>query len=354
STTTRRSGLVCARAICSRDGSLASSPSTATSLSIAAGWSARRLVSCLPDTLLMRRAGHDPPPPRRADRYPPYASRRVGAREHSMYHDQGHVAQAEVSSPRASPHCPLNPPHASAMCLPGGDQREGKGGLQAASTRVGSGQRRAEACRCVQVSVVIPALDEAENLRVLLPELEETLRQLGVSHEVLLVTTGGDTATREIGSTRGARVLVQDTPGYGGALATGFRAATGEFILTMDADLSHPPTFIADIWARRYDADVVVASPYVEGGAAGMPLRRYLLSRTLNRVFSGGLSLAVRDMSSGFRLYRARVLANHGPLPRDFDVLQALLVRAYAEGWRVVEVPFSYAPRQHGQSHARV
>jgi dolichol-phosphate mannosyltransferase len=240
------------------------------------------------------------------------------------------------------------------MCLPGGDQRGGKGGLQAASTLVGSGQRRADACRLVQVSVVIPALDEAENLRVLLPELEETLRQLGVSHEVLLVTTGGDTATREIGSTRGARVLVQDTPGYGGALATGFRAATGEFILTMDADLSHPPTFISDIWARRDDADVVVASRYVEGGAARMPLWRYILSRTLNRVFSRGLSLAVRDMSSGFRLYRACVLANHGPLPHDFDVLQALLVRAYAEGWRVVEVPFSYAPRQHGQSHARV
>jgi len=149
-------------------------------------------------------------------------------------------------------------------------------------------------------------------------------------------------------------VLVQDTPGYGGALATGFRAATGESILTMDADLSHPPTFISDIWACRDDSDIVIASCYVEGGAAHMPLGRYILSRALNRVFSRGLSLGVRDMSSGFRLYRSRVLSNHGPLPRDFDVLQTLLVRAYAEGWRVVEVPFTYAPRQHGQSHARV
>src|SRR5262249_41350280 len=186
STTTRRSGLVCARAICSHDGSLASSPSTATSLSIAAGWSARRLVPCLPDTLLMRRAGHDPPPPRGADRYPPYASRRVGAREHSMYHAQGDGAEGEVSSTSASPHCPLNPPHASAMWLPGGDQRGGKGGLQAASTRVGSGQHRAVACRLVQVSVVIPALDEAENLRVLLPDLQHTLPHLRVSPDLLL------------------------------------------------------------------------------------------------------------------------------------------------------------------------
>jgi dolichol-phosphate mannosyltransferase len=210
------------------------------------------------------------------------------------------------------------------------------------------------ACRSVQLSVVIPALDEAENLRVLLPELKQSLRELGVTHEVLLVTARHDTATSEVGAMTGARVLVQDTPGYGGALATGFRAATGEFILTMDGDLSHPPTFIANLYARRDEADIVIASRYVEGGAARMPRGRYILSRTLNRIFSRGLSLAVRDMSSGFRLYRARVLENDGSLPRDFDVLQTLLVRAYAEGWRVVEVPFIYAPRRHGQSHARV
>jgi SAM-dependent methyltransferase len=85
-----------------------------------------------------------------------------------------------------------------------------------------------------------------------------------------------------------------------------------------------------------------------------MPVSRYVLSRVLNRVFSRGLSLRVRDMSSGFRLYHAPVVRDIPFIARDFDVVQEVLVRAYVEGWRVAEVPFHYEPRRHGSSHARV
>jgi dolichol-phosphate mannosyltransferase len=204
------------------------------------------------------------------------------------------------------------------------------------------------------LSVVIPALHEASNLEQLLPELNTTLASLGVSFEILLVTVPSDTAAGDVAAANGARVLHQETKGYGGALATGFRAAVGDFILTMDGDLSHRPDFIADLWARRHDADIVIASRYVEGGESHMPRGRYVLSRVLNRIFSRGLSLAIRDMSSGFRLYRAPVLKDLGQLPADFDVLQTILVHAYAEGWRTAEVPFTYRPRHHGQSHARL
>jgi len=76
----------------------------------------------------------------------------------------------------------------------------------------------------------------------------------------------------------------------------------------MDADLSHPPTFVADLWAHRDEAEVLVASRYVPGGAATMPLLRALLSRILNRVFARGLGVPLEDLSSGFRLYRTSVL----------------------------------------------
>lgn len=85
-----------------------------------------------------------------------------------------------------------------------------------------------------------------------------------------------------------------------------------------------------------------------------MPISRYCLSRVLNVFFSRGLSLYVHDMSSGFRLYRSAVLRSINVEARDFDVLQEILVRAYAEGWRTTEVPFHYAPRRHGTSNARV
>lgn len=122
----------------------------------------------------------------------------------------------------------------------------------------------------------------------------------------------------------------------------------------MDADLSHRPEFIRDLWRFRESADVLVASRYVEGGSARMPVSRYLLSRVINLFFGLGLSLAIRDLSSGFRLYKASAIRHEEFAARDFNILQEILVRAYAQGWRIFEVPFEYAPRRHGSSNARV
>jgi dolichol-phosphate mannosyltransferase len=204
------------------------------------------------------------------------------------------------------------------------------------------------------LSVVIPAHDEGPNLRVLLPQLRAIVDDLGVASEVLVVVREEDTETREaVGASRG-EVARQREPGYGGALRTGFALARGPYVLTMDADLSHPPTFVADLWARRHEAEVLIASRYVKGGAARMPLARALLSRVLNRFFAIGLGVPLRDLSSGFRLYRARPLALADVKARDFDVLPEIVVRAYTSGWRVREIPFRYEPRAHGSSNARI
>ncbi len=85
-----------------------------------------------------------------------------------------------------------------------------------------------------------------------------------------------------------------------------------------------------------------------------MPLGRYALSRALNWFFGYGLSVPIKDLSSGFRLYKGRALRQQILTARDFDILQQIVVRAFAEGWKVQEVPFAYQPRDHGSSHARV
>jgi dolichol-phosphate mannosyltransferase len=206
----------------------------------------------------------------------------------------------------------------------------------------------------LDLSIVIPALSEGPNLELLLPQLKAVLDSLPIRWEVIIVTRDQDIGTRQAGERGGARVLNQQEPGYGGALLCGFGAANGRYILTMDADLSHPPTFIKDMWSARDAADVVVASRYVAGGSADMPMGRYLLSRVLNAFFCRGLGLKIHDLSSGYRLYRKSVVAGQALRARDFDVLQEILVRAHAEGWRVAEIPFVYKPRVHGSSHARV
>jgi 2-polyprenyl-3-methyl-5-hydroxy-6-metoxy-1,4-benzoquinol methylase len=147
-------------------------------------------------------------------------------------------------------------------------------------------------------------------------------------------------------------VVEQVSRGYGGALAEGFAAAGGEYLLTMDADFSHTPIFIRTLWAAHESADVLIASRYVRGGRSVMPPFRYVMSRVLNTVFPRILSLKVRDMSSGFRLYHRKAVEGTVITGQNFDALQELLLRAYAGGWRIREVPFAYQPRDAGRSKA--
>lgn len=204
-----------------------------------------------------------------------------------------------------------------------------------------------------ELSVVIPAHNEGPNLRVLLPQLRSILDEIGVPSQIVIVVREEDDETRQA-ATGVAQVVRQESPGYGGALRAGFERAEGRFILTMDADLSHPPTFARDLWASREEAEVLIASRYAAGGSAQMPLFRALLSGILNRFFAWGLGVPIGDLSSGFRFYRKAALKMDEVVARDFDVLPEIVVRAYTNGWRVREVPFRYEPRVHGSSNARV
>ena len=205
-----------------------------------------------------------------------------------------------------------------------------------------------------ELAVVIPALNERENLELLLPALKEVLTGLDLRAEVVVVDGGSHDGTREAAERRGARVVLQQERGYGGALRDGFAATTAPYIVTMDADLSHRPVFLEQFWKRRNEAEVLVASRYVAGGKADMGRFRLLLSHILNRTYRRALSLPLRDLSSGFRMYRRDVLAGLTLTARDFDVLEEILIRVHAEGWRIQEVPFHYMARGSGRSHARL
>jgi dolichol-phosphate mannosyltransferase len=204
------------------------------------------------------------------------------------------------------------------------------------------------------LSVIIPALNERENLELLLPALRETLQGLGVSYEIVVVDGGSRDGTREAAERRGARVIPQQERGYGGALQAGFAATTAPYLVTMDADLSHRPIFLEEFWKHRNQAEVLIASRYVPGGRADMGAFRRLMSHILNRTYRRVLSLPIRDLSSGFRMYRRETLAGLTLVARDFDVLEEVLIRVHAQGWRIREVPFHYTARGSGRSHARL
>ena len=204
------------------------------------------------------------------------------------------------------------------------------------------------------LAIVIPALNEKENLDLLLPALKEVVAVMGITAEIVVVDGGSRDGTRDAAEKRGARVILQTEPGYGGALRAGFAATAAPYIATMDADLSHRPVFLEEFWRRRDEAEVLIASRYVPGGRADMGWFRRLLSHILNRTYGRVLSLPIRDLSSGFRMYRRAVLQGLSFAARDFDVLEEILIRVHAEGWRIAEVPFHYMARGAGSSHVRL
>jgi len=206
----------------------------------------------------------------------------------------------------------------------------------------------------LDLAVVIPAWNERENLELLLPALRETLDGLGVRWEIIVADGGSQDGTAEGAARRGARVIQQRERGYGAALMEAIGASQASHVVTMDADLSHRPTFIEDLWKHRAEAEVLIASRYVPGGESRTHWFRRLCSRILNVTYTRVLSLPVEDISSGFRMYRRDILENLQLRARDFDILEEILIKIYALGFRVRELPFRYLSRGTGRSHARL
>ena len=155
----------------------------------------------------------------------------------------------------------------------------------------------------LSLSVLILAPNEADNLEALLPDVARVLGDAGYAHEVIVVDAASRDGSEAVARRHGATVIQQTLPGYANALRQGLAACTGDAILTLDADMSHRPLFMIDLLAERHSAGIVIASRYVEGGGADMPVTRLVLSRILNTMFGRLLGIDVWDMSSGFRLY---------------------------------------------------
>jgi len=194
-----------------------------------------------------------------------------------------------------------------------------------------------------ELSVVIPVWNGEHSLGKLLPRLSTVIEAtVPRQSEVIVALPDGDPAAALV-ERSGGHVVPFKNAGYGAALNAGLAAARGRWVITMDADFTHSPDFVRTLWLRRREADVLIASRYVPGAVAEMPLSRRVLSRTLNRLYRTVLALPHRDLSSGFRMYGRAVLEDVGPATAEgLDALQEILVKAFSQGWKILEVPLFY------------
>ncbi len=121
----------------------------------------------------------------------------------------------------------------------------------------------------------------------------------------------------------------------------------------MDADGSHSPEFIRELWEKRHNADVVIASRYVAGGHTDNPGLLVGMSRILNRIFRFIVGFPVLDVSNSFRLYRGDLLRSLRLTYRHFDILEEILAKLLWQGRTpatVLEIPYHFERRLAGKS----
>jgi glycosyltransferase involved in cell wall biosynthesis len=199
----------------------------------------------------------------------------------------------------------------------------------------------------VAVSVVVPALNEAENLPHVLPKIPADV------HEVILVDgpSTDDTVAVARALLPSIRVVNQEGRGKGAALRSGFKAATGEIIVMLDADGSTDPGEIPlFVEALLGGADFVKGSRFLPGaGTADMPLYRKLGNLAfvyMVRVLYGG---RYTDLLYGYNAFWANVLPKLGLNSDGFEIETEMNVRALKAGLRVAEVPSFEAERVYGE-----
>lgn len=202
------------------------------------------------------------------------------------------------------------------------------------------------------LSVIIITNQEFNGWSELLPRVHSALEALDLSYEILVADPRLDEGAHRIIEQNHGIAILPAIEDYGFLLRNAIHRAAGDYIITMDADQTQPLDFLCDLWKARGAAEIAIGSRYLQGGTAEMPAFRRILSRLLNLVFSRGLDLQIRDVSSAFRLYNAQVVKGLLFEGEGYEVLQEILVRALMMGYRVSEVPFHYQSSDPGYLRA--
>lgn len=206
-----------------------------------------------------------------------------------------------------------------------------------------------------QLSIVIPAYNEAESLPVLLEQIQGVLKTHAYRRaEVIIINDGSTDVTAEVLDVLSETqthyftmhaIHFKRNQGKAEALMAGFAAATGDIVITMDADLQDDPDEIPKLieTLNNENYDVVSGWKYPRKD----PLEKRVFSFFFNRVTAFSTGVKLHDMNCGFKVYRAEVIKElhiYGDLHRYIPIL------AHQAGYKVGEVKVKHHPRRFGVS----
>ena len=204
----------------------------------------------------------------------------------------------------------------------------------------------------IELTVVLPCLNEAETLAVCVQKAIKCIAELGIAGEVLVSDNGSTDGSQQIAAENGARVVNAPIRGYGGALMAGIEAANGKYVIMADSDDSYDLSDLGPFVTKLREGHDVVMGNRFKGGiepGAMPPLHRYLGNPVLSWLGRALFKLrGVGDFHCGIRGFsRERILALDLCMP-GMEFASELVVRASLAGYSIVEVPTTL--RKDGRS----
>lgn len=207
------------------------------------------------------------------------------------------------------------------------------------------------------ISVVLLSYKEAENLKILLPEIKKEVEKCTNNYEILVIDTEKSLDnTKDVCTENGVCYINQEKPAFGGAFETGIRYAQKDIFLIMDSDGSHPTNKIPEIYQRFVSSscDVVIGSRYCKGGESNDKTSSKIMSHILNFAFRIVLGVNARDLSTDYRMYHTSALKNVNLECKNYDVLEEVLLKLKLnksdKKLIIEEVPISFSKRMYGES----
>ena len=201
----------------------------------------------------------------------------------------------------------------------------------------------------IKVSIIIPAKNESNGLKKVLPEI----RSLFPEAEILVVDDGSVDETASVALQHGAQIHHHpQSLGNGAAVKAGARKAQGEFLVFMDADGQHQPQDIAKLLTKLDEGYDMVVGARGKGSQAG--LHRSLANRFYNKLASWMVGQMVADLTSGFRAVRAEKFRKFlYLLPNGFSYPTTITMSFFRAGYPLAYVPI-HAPKRIGKSHLKI
>lgn len=201
----------------------------------------------------------------------------------------------------------------------------------------------------MKFSIIIPAKNEAEGLKILLPKLDSV-----GAHEIIVVDDGSSDDTVLVAQECGCTVISHPySKGNGAAVKTGVRSAQCDTVFMMDADGQHDPKYIDEIIAKfNQGFDMVVGARFSKSSQANAA--RGFANKVYNWFASWMVGHKVDDLTSGFRIIKkAKFLEFIALLPNGFSYPTTITMAFFRAGYSVGYLPLEM-PTRIGQSHLRI